>query len=106
MNIDYKFLDDLGLASVPDDQKDLMIQDINQILQERIGARADEALTDEKRQELDNLLTSNTDQATVQNWFSANLPNYPQLIQAEVERVKAEIGPQVTGILQNYSTAS
>jgi len=106
MNIDYEFLDDLGLASVPNDQKDLMIQDINQILQERIGAKADEALTDEKRQELNDLLTNSTDQTAVQNWFSINLPNYPQLIQAEVERVKAEIGPQVAGILQNYSTAS
>lgn len=106
MNIDYKFLDDLGLASVPNNQKDLMIQDINQILQERIGARADEALTDEKRQELNNLLTDSTDQTAVQNWFLTNLPNYPQLIQAEVERVKAEISPQVAGILQNYSTTS
>ena len=107
MIIDYNFLQELGLGGIPDSQKDLMIADIQEILQERIGAQADQSLSDEKRQELQDLMDrSGDDQAPIKDWLVSNLSNYDQIIRDEVARVQEEIKLQVPQILQNYSTVS
>jgi len=104
--IDDKFLEELGLGSVPEEEKERMIADTQETLQERIGKRADEALTDETRQQLEALIDDPSgDQEAVKNWLATNLPNYNQIVAEELERIKEEIRPQVAGILQTLSSS-
>lgn len=95
--IDNAFLDSLGLQDVPADEKQLMIADIQETLAERIGSRAEGLLDEAKLDELDKVAENNP--AGVKDWLYANLPNYQQVVEEEVAKIKEEILSQVPGIL-------
>lgn len=105
MQIDNNFLADLGLASIPEEEKRLMIVDIYKLLSARIGERAEQALDEAKQEEFGQTLDSG-DQEAVTAWLANNLPNYQAIVSEEVEKVKEEIRPQVPGIVAEFSNQS
>lgn len=96
INIDYNFLDELGLGAVDSQEKDLMIADIKAALQSRLGEAVEQKLDDQKAEELANL--SEEKPETVEAWLQTNLPDYQQIIEQEIQKIKTEIKPQVAGI--------
>lgn len=103
VQIDDQFLDDLGLSSIPQDQKDLMRADITESLADRIGVKAEQVLSKDKLAELDGVINgARGNQAVIDGWLVANLPDYQQIIDAEVAKIKEEISPQVAGIVGQF----
>ena len=103
MNIDNSFLEELGLGAIPEDEKLKMLADIYESLQEKIGARTETELDEAQQDELDQLIDNNPSE--VSSWLENNLPNYQQIVSEEIDNLKAEIRPQVPGILQSLNLA-
>ncbi len=96
-------LDELGLGSIPQDEKDRMLADIEEALASQVGHRAEELLSEEKLDELDKLTDSGSGQEEINSWLGTNLANYQQIVDEELAKIKNEIKPQVEGIVASFS---
>lgn len=76
-DLDEKFLQDVGIANLPDDQKQQFVQQILEELEFRVGNQLAEGLSDEQMQEFDGILRQ--DEEKVRRWLEANVPNYREL---------------------------
>lgn len=78
--LDDNFLKDLGLDTLPDDQKQAFLQHIYDELELRVGARLAEGLGDEQLEEFESLIArdeqGNPDRQTIADWLVANLPDF------------------------------
>jgi len=74
--LDDKFLEDVGLGSLPDDQKKLFLDHFREQLELRVGTRLSEGLSDAQLQEFESFIDRKEDK--VNSWISANVPEYEQ----------------------------
>lgn len=72
--IDDKFLQDLGLDQLPEDQKQAFKEHIYSQLELRVGTRLSDGLSDAQLAEFESFVDRKTDK--VQEWVSKNAPNY------------------------------
>ncbi len=72
--LDDKFLQDLGLDQLPDDQKQAFKEHIYSQLELRVGTRLSEGLTDQQLAEFESFI--DRDAAKVQTWIAVHSPNY------------------------------
>lgn len=72
--LDEKFLQDVGLGDLPDDQKQAFLQHIYEELELRVGTKLSEGLNEQQLQEFEAFV--DRDEARVQAWFAENLPDY------------------------------
>jgi hypothetical protein len=103
--IDNNFLEELGLGSVPQEEKDKMVAHIQLTLQDRIGAVMETKLNESQLDEFDNILSSGDIEAT-KAWLGTNLSDYDQIVQEEIRKIKEEIKPQVASIVQNPANSA
>jgi len=88
--LDDKFLQDLGLGSMPDDQKQAFLQHLYEELELRVGTRLSQGMTDEQLMEFEKLIDANDQQGAL-TWLETNRPNYKQVVAEELEKLKQEI---------------
>jgi Protein of unknown function (DUF5663) len=74
--LDDKFLQDIGLAALPDDQKQAFLQHIYEELELRVGTRLSDGLSDAQLEEFEKII--DRDQATIDAWLAHYSPNYQQ----------------------------
>lgn len=74
--LDDKFLQDVGLGNLPEDQKKLFLDHFREQLELRVGTRLSEGLSDEQLQEFESFIDRNEEK--VNAWVSANVPQYEQ----------------------------
>lgn len=74
--LDDKFLQDIGLADLPEDQKQAFLQHIYEELELRVGTRLSDGLSDAQLEEFEKII--DRDQATIDNWLAQHSPNYQQ----------------------------
>lgn len=72
--IDDKFLQDLGLDQLPDDQKQAFKEHIYGQLELRVGTRLSDGLSDAQLAEFESFVDRKADK--VQEWVSKNTPDY------------------------------
>jgi hypothetical protein len=72
--LDDKFLEDLGLAALPAEQKKAFLQHIYSELEMRVGERLTEGMSDELLDEFGQFVDQNMD--GMNKWFDENLPDY------------------------------
>ena len=72
--LDEEFLNNLGLAALPEDAKDDFLQHIYAELESRVGERLTENMSDELLDEFGMFVDQ--DENGVSAWFSENLPDY------------------------------
>lgn len=72
--LDDKFLADIGLNDLPDDQKEAFLQHIYDELELRVGTRLSDGLTDEQLEQFEKVI--DRDQATIDAWVAQFAPNY------------------------------
>jgi isocitrate lyase len=72
--LDDKFLQELGLDQLPDDQKQAFKEHIYSQLELRVGTRLSEGLTDQQLAEFESFI--DRDGPKVQAWVTAHSPNY------------------------------
>lgn len=72
--LDDKFLADIGLNDLPDDQKEAFLQHIYDELELRVGTRLSDGLSDEQLEQFEKVI--DRDQATIDAWIAQYVPNY------------------------------
>lgn len=72
--LDDNFLNDVGLAALPDDQKQAFLQHIYQELELRVGTKLSEGLSEQQMGEFEAFVDQAEDKVRV--WFAANMSDY------------------------------
>lgn len=74
--LDDKFLEELGLGSLPEEQKKAFLQHIYSELEMRVGERLTEGMSDELLDEFGYFVDMNEE--GMKKWFGENLPDYAE----------------------------
>ena len=72
--LDDQFLQSVGLGDLPDDQKEAFLQHTYETLEERVGTRLADSLSDEQLQEFESF--ANQDEEKTYGWLSAHAADY------------------------------
>jgi hypothetical protein len=72
--LDDNFLEDIGLSSLPDEQKKPFLQHIYDELELRVGTRLSEGMTDEQLKEFESIIDRKDNIITL--WLDKNDPTY------------------------------
>lgn len=97
LKIDDNFLQSLGLGDLPLEEKDLLISEIYQQLELRVGTRLAEGLSEQQQEEFEQLMH---DEAAALKWLQANVPHYPAVVKEELDRLQVELKNQSHQIKQ------
>lgn len=87
MEFDDKFLQEMGLTAMPEDQKQKFLDYVQEELEVRIGERISKGLTQTQLNEFDMI----TDPAEAANWLEKNRPDYREIVNRTIEEMKEEI---------------
>lgn len=74
--LDDKFLADIGLDGLPEDQKQAFLQHIYEELELRVGTRLSDGLSDAQLEEFEKII--DRDQATIDAWLAHYAPTYQE----------------------------
>lgn len=74
--LDDKFLQDVGLGGLPEDQKKLFLDHFREQLELRVGTKLSEGLSDTQLEEFESFIDRKDDK--VNAWIAANVPNYQE----------------------------
>ena len=93
LKLDNNLLQELGLGSLPEDQKRAMLQHIYETLELRVGTNLANQMTDQQLEEFEKFIDEGGDanQAEALKWLETNLPNYKQVVNDVFEALKVEI---------------
>ena len=87
MQFDDKFLQEMGLSAMPEDQKQKFLDYIQEELEVRIGERISKGLTETQLNEFDAI----TDPLEAARWLEKNRPDYREIVNRTIEEMKQEI---------------
>ena len=74
--LDDNFLQEVGLGSLPDDQKKAFLEHFREQLEMRVGTKLSDGLSDQQLDEFESFIDRKSDR--VNAWLAANAPNYEQ----------------------------
>jgi predicted RNA-binding Zn ribbon-like protein len=103
--LDNNLLEELGLGSLPPEEKNRMLQHIYETLEMRVGMKLAEQMSNEQLDEFEAFIDKN-DEAGALKWLESNFPDYKQVVANELEALKAEIkqtAPQIVEASQQQS---
>lgn len=72
--LDDKFLADIGLSSLPPEQKQAFLQHIYEELELRVGTKLSDGLSDQQLEEFEKII--DRDMTTIDNWLAAHVQDY------------------------------
>lgn len=104
LKIDENLLKDLGLASLPADDKNQMLAQIYETLEMRVGMTLARQMTDAQLKEFEVFVNSN-DEAGALKWLETNFPTYKDVVHTELGKLKEEIKKSATQILTEMQAA-
>ena len=87
MQFDEKFLQEMGLSAMPEDQKQKFLDYIQEELEVRIGERISRGLTPVQLNEFDMI----SDPVEAAKWLEKNRPDYREIVTRTIEEMKEEI---------------
>lgn len=87
MQFDDKFLQEMGLSAMPEQEKQDFLNYVQEELEVRIGERISKGLTEAQLNEFDAI----TDQTEATAWLEKNRPDYREIVTRTIEEMKAEI---------------
>lgn len=88
--LDNNFLNELGLGSLPAEEKNKMLSHIYETLEMRVGMKLAEQMSDAQLDEFEAFVNKD-DQEGALKWLEANFPDYKQVVANELETLKKEI---------------
>ncbi len=95
--LDDNLLKELGLGTLPAEEKNRMLAHIYETLEMRVGMKLAEQMTNEQLDEFEGFIDRN-DEAGALKWLETNFPNYKQVVADELDALKVEIkaaAPQI-----------
>lgn len=87
MQFDEKFLQEMGLSAMPEEQKQAFLKYVQDELELRIGERISRGLTEAQLNEFDLI----TDPAEAAKWLEKNRPDYREIVNRTIEEMKEAI---------------
>ena len=87
MQFDEKFLQEMGLSAMPEDEKQKFLDYIQEEVEVRIGERISRGLTETQLTEFDAI----TDPNEAVRWLEKNRPDYREIVTRTIEEMKEEI---------------
>jgi len=108
IKLDDDLLRELGLAGLPPEEKKKLLAHIYETLEMRVGMKLAEQMSDAQLTEFEQFIDRN-DEAGALHWLETNFPNYKDVVAAEFENLKAEIGhvaPQILAASAQQATAT
>jgi hypothetical protein len=100
--LDDKFLQDLGLDQLPEDQKAAFKEHIYSELEMRVGVRLSNGLSDEQLSEFESFVDRNDEK--VRAWVAANSPDYLNDPAYQQLKSNAPEGAQDAVLLAEYAS--
>lgn len=97
IKLDNQFLQDVGLGTLPDEEKKEMLRHIYEQLELRVGTHLASGMTDAQLDEFEALI-NNQDEAGALKWLESNFPKYKEVVADELEKLKVEVmtsAPQI-----------
>lgn len=88
--LDNAFLEELGLAALPAEEKNKMLGHIYETLEKNVGVRLASQMTNQQLDEFESFIDKN-DEAGALRWLETNFPNYKQVVAEELDKLKQEI---------------
>lgn len=98
-------LRELGLDSLPLEEKKRMLAHIYETLEMRVGMKLAQQMTDQQLDEFEQFIKSN-DEAGALHWLETKFPHYKDVVAAEFENLKAEIRQVAPQILASAQQAA
>ncbi len=95
MQFDDKFLQEMGLSAMPEEQKQEFLDYIQEELEVRIGERISKGLTEVQLNEFDRI----TDQAEAAKWLEKNRPDFREIVARTINEMKDEIRANRTKLI-------
>ncbi len=102
INLDRNLLDELGLGSLPEEEKGGLLNHIYETLEMRVGMRLADQMTNEQLEEFEKYFEAKDD-AGAFKWLETNFPNYKEIVQDEFNKLKEEVKQSAPQILQASS---
>lgn len=107
--LDDKFLDEVGLGSLPDEQKSAFLEYFREQLETRVGDRLSNGLSDEQLSEFESFM--DRDEAKVEAWLNSNVAGYQSdevwlNMKAQADRIAQEGGTPLPDIAVKAEYAS
>jgi hypothetical protein len=107
IKLDDNLLHELGLGSLPPEEKKKMLAHIYETLEMRVGMELAKQMTDAQLNEFEEFINRN-DEAGALKWLETNFPNYKDVVAQEFEKLKHEIkqvAPQIVASSQQMQAA-
>lgn len=98
LKIDNALLQEVGLGSLPDAEKNSLLKHIYETLEMRVGIRLADQMSNEQLDEFERYFEAKDD-AGAFKWLETNFPNYKDIVQEEFDKLKAEVAQSAPQIL-------
>ncbi|MBR3232890.1 hypothetical protein IKF74_01220 [Candidatus Saccharibacteria bacterium] len=95
MEVDERFLREVGLSAMPEEQRQAFLDYVQEELEVRVGEEIAAGMTEEKMREFEEAANDEETKA----WLEKNKPNYRELVAKTVEELKEEISRNKEKIL-------
>ena len=87
MEFNEKFLQEMGLSAMPEQEKQAFLRYVQEEVEVRIGERISRGLSEEQLMEFDAI----SDPLEAAKWLDKNRPDYREIVDRTIEEMKAEI---------------
>lgn len=102
IKLDDNLLAELGLQSLPPEEKKNLLRHIYETLEMRVGTTLAQQMTDAQLDEFESFINAN-DEAGALRWLETNFPNYKDVVAQEFEKLKQEVRQSAPQILANVA---
>lgn len=90
IKLNAELLDELGLGSLPVEEKNRTLAQIYSMLEMRVGMELAEQMTNDQLNEFEEFI-SRSDEAGALTWLETNFPHYKQVVAEQFELLKEEV---------------
>jgi Protein of unknown function (DUF5663) len=107
IQINDALLNEIGLGSLPQEDRRGLLNHIYETLELRVGMRLADQMSNEQLDEFEKYFEARDDKGAF-NWLETNFPNYKDIVQQEFDKLKAEVAqsaPQILGASQAQGAA-
>lgn len=98
LKLDDNLLVELGLGSLPAEEKKAFLAHIYEKLELNVGVRLAEQMSEQQLMEFEQLINSG-DEAGAFHWLETTFPGYKEVVAEEFDKLKNEIRPLAPQIL-------